>query len=257
MKKITMSALAILVFVLFTIGTAFSGQISVRVPMDGYPPFFKKSETGQWTGLSIDLAEALLTEAGYQAVYKPLPFRRALKYLESGSLDMMLNLTITDERAAYINFIGPQLDETVVLVVQKNSNIPVESLEDIKKLPRPISVEIGKVYGEAFERKRASDKAFAGKITAVRQVESMEKMLTSGHTSGFLGFGYRIFHLFNTNPAYKAFKVHPFIFRQDWVHFGFSKTAVSLETLKQLQDAYQRLEQEGTLAEIRKRYTIH
>jgi ABC-type amino acid transport substrate-binding protein len=257
MKKVPKSLLAVLVFVLFTLGAAISGEISVRVPMDGYPPFFKKTETGQWTGLSIDLAEALLTEAGYRAVYTPLPFRRALKHLENGSLDMMLNLTITDERAAYINFIGPQLDETVVLVVPKNADFSIESLEDIKKLSQPIGVEIGKVYGETFERKRASDKAFADKFTAVRQVESMEKMLASGHTSGFLGYGYYIFHRFNTNPDYKNFKVHPFIFRQDWVHFGFSKASVSRDTLKQLEGAYQRLEQSGTLAEIRKRYTTH
>jgi len=73
-----------LVFLVSTGGTAFSEQLSVRVPTEAYPPFFIKTDAGQWRGLSIDLVEALLGEAGHKPVYTPLPFKRALKYLESG-----------------------------------------------------------------------------------------------------------------------------------------------------------------------------
>ena len=81
-----------LVFFFCTSSAAFSNQLTVRVPMEAYPPFFIKTEAGQWRGLSIELAEALLGEAGVKPVYTSLPFKRALKYLEVGSLDMMLNL---------------------------------------------------------------------------------------------------------------------------------------------------------------------
>jgi ABC-type amino acid transport substrate-binding protein len=138
----------------------------------------------------------------------------------------------------------------------KNSNFTIESLEDIKKLPRPISVELGKVYGDAFEQKRKTDKDFARKVTVVRQTSSQEKMLTSGRTSGFLGYGYHIFYRFHTNPVYEKFKVHPFVFRQDWVYCGFSKTSVSSKTLQLIQKAFGRLQQDGTLEKIRQRYTI-
>jgi polar amino acid transport system substrate-binding protein len=245
-----------LVFVFGAGKPAFSDALKVRVPIEPYPPFFVKTEAGQWQGLSIELADALLGEAGLDPVYTPLPFKRALLYLESGSLDMMLNLTVTPERAEYINFIGPQLDETVVLVVLKNSDFTIASLEDIKKLPRPISVELGKVYGKAFEEKRATDDVFARKVTVVRQTSSNEKMLQTGRTSGFLGYGYHIFNRFKINPVYSTFKVHPFVVRQDWVHYGFSKKAVSSETLQRIQSAFDRLQQKGALEKIRQRYKI-
>jgi len=240
----------------FTMGSVYSSELSVRVPPNPYPPFFIKSESGEWEGLSIELTEALLKVAGFKPKYTSLPFKRALKYLGNGSLDMMLNLTVTKDRESYINFIGPQLDETVVLVTMKNANFEISTLDDLKKLKKPIIVELGKLYGEEFEQKRATDKAFAKKISVVRRLVSGERMLMSGHTDGFLGYGYHVFWRFKTNPMYENFAVHPYIFRQDWVHFGFSEKSVSADILAKLSAAYKKLEQDGTLDEIRNRYTL-
>lgn len=51
--------LACLFLFFSSVGICFSGELTVRVPVDDYPPFFIKTETGQWRGLSIELAEAL------------------------------------------------------------------------------------------------------------------------------------------------------------------------------------------------------
>jgi len=254
MKKF---ALLIIMMVLLIANTGFSSEIKVRVSEGNtYPPFFMQDEKGKWSGLSIELVEALLKEAGYTPDYKPLPFARALSYMKEGTIDMMLNMTMTEERKAFMNFIGPQLDEAVVLVVRKDSDFKITSLNDLKKLPKSIGIERGRVYGKAFEEKKAADEAFSSKLKTVTEVDSNEKLLEAGRISAFPGYGYNSFYQIKTNPLYKNFKTHPFIISQDWVYFGFSKKSVSPEQLQKFQQAYDSVKKKGIFEAITKKYIL-
>jgi polar amino acid transport system substrate-binding protein len=252
MKKITLFTL----FLFFSaVCICFPCELIVRVPMGNtYPPFFEQDQTGRWGGLSIELAEVLLAEAGCKPVYQSLPFPRALEDLKKGKIHLMLNLTATDERRQFTHFIGPQLDETVVLVIRKNLNLDIASLDDLKKLPKSIGVERGKVYGKAFEQKRLTDEAFRKKLEEVTEVNLLELMLEKGRISGFLGYGYNVFYRLKTDPSYANFTVHPYPINQDWVYFGFSKQAVPGDLLKRLQTAYDCLQAKGTFEKIKQRY---
>lgn len=246
----------LVVGIIFLYGnTGVCAEITIRVPDNNtYHPFFIQSQDGKWGGLSIELVEALLQESGHTPVYMPRPFIRGLKSVQQGKIDMMLNMTITDERKQFMHFIGPQLDETVFLVIQKKSNFPITSLDDLKKLPKPIGVERGKVYARDFEKKRAEDETFKNQLDEVTEIDRNEEKLAAGRISGFLGYGYNVFYQIKTNPLYKEFTVHPFTVSQDWVYFGFSKKSVSKERLHEFQQAYDRTSQKGVFEKIKKRY---
>ncbi|MCD4674740.1 MAG: hypothetical protein K8S18_01940, partial [Desulfobacula sp.] len=83
-----------------------------------------------------------------------------------------------------------------------------------------------------------------------------EKKLNKNRVSAFLGYGYNTYYRIKTNPSYKNFKVHPFIINKDWVYFGFSKKAVSQETLSRLTKAYERAHQKGLFEKVRQRYIL-
>ena len=252
MKKVTIFTM-ILFFGVVSIG--FPCELIVRVPMGNtYLPFFEQDQNGKWSGLAIEIAEALLEESGCKPVYKSLPFPRALEDLKKGKIHLMLNLTATDERGKFTNFIGPQLNETVVLVIRKVSPPNIASLDDFKKLPKSIGVERGKVYGKAFEEKRSKDAEFRKKLEEVTEVNLLELMLEKGRISGFLGYGYNVFYRLKTDPSYINFSVHPHPINQDWVYFGFSRQSVPDDMLKRLQEAYDRLHAKGTFEEIKQRY---
>ncbi|MFH1155756.1 MAG: transporter substrate-binding domain-containing protein [Pseudomonadota bacterium] len=251
MKK---TGLLFVIIVLCAMDSGLACELTVRVPETPYPPFFMVGEKGGQAGLSIELAEALLKEAGCTPVYKPIPWKRALAYLETGELQMMLNVTPTDERKVYADFIGPQLDESVVLVISRGSDLKITCLDDFKNLPKAVGVELGKVYGEAFENKRANDQAFASKIEIGNTMESSEKKLAAGRLSAFLGYGYNVYHRIKTDPLYKNFTVHPMIVHQDMVYFAFSRKGVPPEMLQRLQKAYDSAEEKGLLEKIRQSY---
>lgn len=251
-----MKIISIIIFLLCWTIRIYPCELSNGVP-DGttYPPFIMKDENGKMTGLSIELTEALLREAGCSPVYTPLPFARILKHLENGKLDIGMNLSITEERKSYIKFIGPMLDETMVLVVLKGSTFDIHSLDDLKKLPKPVGIERGKVYGKAFEGKRAKDLAFRNKLEEVSEFINHNK-LNAGRISCFIEYDYYIYYKMKTDPLYKNFTIHPFIINRDWVYWGFSKQSVSDETYRRLQAAYLSAKKKGLFEAIRLRYSF-
>jgi len=254
MKKIAVLTVALL---LGLGGFSTACELIVRVPVsNAYLPYFNRHQNGDWGGLSVELAQALLADAGCKPVYKPLPFPRALKSLKAGKIDLMLNLTATDERREFTHFIGPQLDETVVLVVRKDSGINMISLNGLRNLAKPIGVERGKVYGPAFEKMRASDDQFRERLEEVTEVNLLESMLEKNRISGFLGYGYNVYHKIKTDPSYVNFKVTPYPIHTDWVYFGFSKKSVPPETVIRLQASYNRLYEQGVFKTIIQKYRI-
>ena len=244
-------------FLFILADTGLSCEIRVQVPEDNsYAPFTVQNTSGKWSGLSIELTEALLKEAACTPIYEPLPFARALYYLQKGEIDMMPNMSITEERKAFVHFVGPQLDETVLLITRKDTAYQITSLDDLKKLPMAIGVERGKVYGKGFEEKRAADPVFREKLEEVREVDSNVKKLAIGRISGFLSYDYNNMYQIQINPLYKDFTIHPYMIHQDWVYFGFSKKSISPELYEKMQKACERATKKGTFAAIRKRYSI-
>ena len=235
----------------------FAEELIIRVPHDDYPPFFMTSKTGKKVGLSIELSNVLLEKTGIKVKYMALPFPRGLWYLKTGEIHMMLNLSIKKDRAEYINFLGPQLDETVVLVVLKNSNIKIKSCDDFKKLSKPIGIERKKYYGKKFDHKFKTDKIFKKNIEVVNDVIANERKLSMDRISGFLGYGYNIYFRFKKANLYKKFKIHPLVLHRDFVYFGFSKKSVPDYLLKILQKAFEKSVKSGAFEKIKRRYRVY
>nr|AOO54684.1 ABC transporter substrate-binding protein [uncultured bacterium] len=258
-SAMTKPALFLVILLIFLVlsGTAAACELRIRVPEDNsYAPFYILDNSGTWRGLSIELTEALLSETGCAPVYVPLPFSRGIQSLKTGDIDLMPNMSITEERREFFSFIGPQLDETVLLVTRGDTPLSVASLDDFKKLPMPIGIDRDKVYGDESERKRRSDPDFSSRLEVADNVDFNAKKLALGRLSGFLGFGYNPMHQIRTNPLYRNFTIHPFTVNQDWVYFGLSKKSASPELLARLQAAYERAKRKGRFETIRRKYLI-
>ncbi|KAB2890202.1 MAG: amino acid ABC transporter substrate-binding protein [Desulfobulbaceae bacterium] len=255
MNKAPLLAILLTILTLSRIATAC--ELRVRVPEDNsYAPFYIRDSSGTWSGLSIELTEALLAETACTPVYVPLPFSRAIQSLKTGAIDLMPNMSITEERREFVSFIGPQLDETVLLVTRADTPLAVASLEDFKKLPKPVGIDRGKLYGDAFERKRRLDPDFSSRLEEAGNVNFSARKLSLARLSGFLGYGYNVMHQIRTNPLYRDFAVHPFIVNQDWVYFGLSKQSVSPKLLTTLQNAYEVAKRKGRFEKIRGKYLL-
>ncbi len=160
------------------------GRMVMRV-IDFKPQYFQ-NENGDWTGLAVELAKVLALEAGVELDFLPLPWKRALAYVEKGKVDLMTNLSITEERKTFMRFIGPMRDEAMVLVVPENTDYLIYSLDDLKQLPHKIGIEDEAFYGSLFSSKYETDPLFTALFDPVVLGELNIGKLIRGRLSGFI-----------------------------------------------------------------------
>lgn len=98
----------------------------------GFPPF-EFVEDGQLVGFDIDLAEAVIDEAGYQVgEWVDIEFDSLIPSLEGGDIDLVAAaMTITEDRAEVIDFSDPYWEADQAVLVPENDFEP-DSFEDLE-----------------------------------------------------------------------------------------------------------------------------
>jgi ABC-type amino acid transport substrate-binding protein len=244
----------IVLFVFASNSLAKAEKCVFTVRVTNIPPFYFQNEQGKWTGLTVDLAKVLLNEAGCKGDFEDIPWARSLELMRTGGLDMMMNLSMTEERKEFIHFIGPQIDETVQLFLREDIDVDIQSLDDFKKIPSGIGYQRGTFYGKAFDEKLRTDPAFKDKFEISYSDELNLQKLNSGRIIGVLEPNYGGVTFRNQFRKGKGYKLHPFIVTQNWVYFGFSKKSVSKELLTRLQKAYDKAKSEGKFEKVIESY---
>lgn len=80
------------------------------VAMDEWPPFRMEQE-GRFRGLDVDILEAMAKRAGVEVEVRRYPWGRALSFMQSGKVDLMMGLARTAERERYIDYLAPSYYE--------------------------------------------------------------------------------------------------------------------------------------------------
>ncbi len=129
-KKI--NSLIIWVILSCTISQTAWAAEKITVRVSDFAPYYFQNEAGTWTGMAIDIVNAVMKEANYDSIFIRIPRKRAFQNIKQGKIDLMLNLSKTAEREKFLDFIGISSYEQMVLIVKKeNENIQVETLEDL------------------------------------------------------------------------------------------------------------------------------
>ncbi|HYD79550.1 MAG TPA: transporter substrate-binding domain-containing protein [Paucimonas sp.] len=233
---------------------AASAAEKIRLRVTQFAPnYFLKD--GRWTGLDVQLAEAVVKEAGFDIEFVELPWSRALLYMETGQIDMMANLTRTPDREAFMHFVGPERISRRVLVVRREHlELPISNLDELLKASArtrlPIGIQKDAKYSEAFDSRLAGDATFARHFDAVPQGALLAKKTAGGRNLGFFEDQNYVAYQLQTNPEFQELAMHSFVLAADPVYFGVSKRAAP-GVEKSLEAAFQRLEKNGTLSRIR------
>lgn len=121
------------------------------VGMDlSYPPFETIDASGQPTGVSVDLAQALGKHLGKPVRIENIPFTGLIPSLKTGKIDCVISsMTDTPERRTSISFSEPYLTIGLALLVAKNS--PIQNIGDLDQPGRTLAVRQG-TTGEVWAR---------------------------------------------------------------------------------------------------------
>ncbi len=226
---------------------------SLSVGVSESKPQYYQDSHGNWHGLSVDLATALFKHANCKINFQLINWNRSLLLLEHGGVDVLLNMSITEQRKKFTHFIGPMLDEQMVLTIAKGETININNLDDIKAFPKRIGIARGAFYGQEFVRKMAADDQFARKFEYASNQQNFNK-LQRNRVSGAIANKFYASYKIKTLLSPSKFEIHPYIFNDNYVYFGFSKKSVSNKLLGRFKQAYRELSVNKVFSEIISKY---
>jgi polar amino acid transport system substrate-binding protein len=145
-----MTRLLFLTLLAFLCGCSKGPQKLVIGTDATYPPFEFKDESGQFSGVSIDIGTALAQHLGRPVEFKNIAFDGLIPALQTGSIDVIISsMTANELRRQTLDFSDPYANTCICLLVPKNS--PIKSAEELKQGKRRIVTKIA-TTGEQWAR---------------------------------------------------------------------------------------------------------
>ena len=141
---------------------------------------YQDPATGKFSGLEVDLGEALAKKLGVDVEYTPVTAATRTALLDSGDIDMVAaTFTITPERKKSWDFTTPYYTDHVGVLVEKASNI--KNLADLKG--KVVGVSSGSTSAKALVKASTWTKGISFKQYA--DYPAISTALTSGEVAAF------------------------------------------------------------------------
>lgn len=123
-----------------------SGAQNLKLASDIWPPF---TDTKGNTAVALELVKEALSREGIDVSFEIGDFSEVIEGLENDVYDGSAALWYSDERTAYLSFSTPYLENQLVLVGLKGTDVGAESLSDLKG--KRVAIVVSYDYGEALD----------------------------------------------------------------------------------------------------------
>ncbi|NHZ38223.1 substrate-binding periplasmic protein [Massilia rubra] len=222
-----------------------------------WPPYSFTNEENLQTGLDMDMAKAILKEAGCTLVTAPpLPTVRRMLLFERGDFDLMLAATDTPERRRFARFSTPYRHETVALFVLARDYARYAGVTSMTGVAREqaavLAPRVG-WYGPQFAHAAPGLRA-AGRLFEFGAFEQGMRMLGAGRAQ--LIMGDRAAIMYEAQRQKLVLRQLPFVLQQAPVHLMLSRASTTDNDLARINAAIARLEKNGALQALRARYDL-
>ena len=149
MRVLTAALLMVLVFHAWAQqGTETVEPLTITVGANHAPPY-RILQGGERTGLYVEIFEEIAERLGWEVHYREAPFRRVLRMVQQGEVDVMLGPLETEERSELIEFVAPAFPPERRLFFYLNKEHRIERYADL--YGRAIGVLEGASYFPRFD----------------------------------------------------------------------------------------------------------
>ncbi|PHV39323.1 ABC transporter substrate-binding protein [Janthinobacterium sp. BJB304] len=227
----------------------------MTMALEQWPPYLYRDAQGSYTGLDLELLQAIFKEAHCTLVTLPeLPTARRQLLFQTGGLDLMLAASETPERQSYARFSISYRDEAVGVFGKAGTHAAQRHVGSFGQLARGkatlLAPKVG-WYGAQYAAARpALEKD--GRLNTFGSFRQGILMLDAGRADLLLGDVLAVRHEARLQGV--ALTTLPFLALRAPVHLMLNARSTSTADLARLNAAITRLEQRGVLAAIRARY---
>ncbi len=157
-------------FLALLLAAASASAETLRMAADVWPPFTDASLPGN--GLATELVSTAFKRAGHRPEFVQVPWARALRGVQVGEYDLIVNAWYSDERASYGQFSSPYLTNRILFLKRKGSDVRFRAPADLKN--SSIAVVRGYSYLPSFDADAGLNKV------PVKDFQMGARMLAAG-----------------------------------------------------------------------------
>ncbi|HWO13202.1 MAG TPA: transporter substrate-binding domain-containing protein [Polyangiaceae bacterium] len=132
-----------LLCLLASLGQAQAGGLTLRLGGDKWPPF---TEAEGKPRDAVNLVESALLRGGLKSEFSIVSWSTVMKQLETGQLDGAVAMWKTPEREAFMLFSRPYLENRLVLVARKGTDVSAASVAALAG--KRLAITGGYAYGD-------------------------------------------------------------------------------------------------------------
>lgn len=214
-----------------------------------------RDESGQLTGLDVELTQAVLKEMGCEAKFEEMPFKRHLLQLEKGLVDMATSVQKRPEREIYAVYSEPYRNSEMALYLRSESVpvFPENALQDMLTRGVRLGVVRGYYYGETVRELMANEKMAAQFEEETSDTLNVRKVL-GYRINGLLADPVVIANELRKTGNPGALSKHSVPVHSAAFHFMFSRKSVKPEFIQAFNEALDSASKSGVLTSIIDKY---
>jgi glutamine transport system substrate-binding protein len=210
-----------------------------------FPPF-EYEKDGKYTGIDIELINAIAKDQGFEVDMKPMNFKGIIPAMVAKQLDGALaGISITDERKQTVNFSDSYFQAGVVMVVRQD-NTSIKTPEDLKG--KTIAIKKGTSGAKKADELAAK---YGAKVNYFDDSPTMYQEVVNKNADVTIEDFPVVSYMLAQNPDSKLKIVGD---RLNGDFYGIAVAKGNDELLKKVNDGLKKMKDNGQLDEIVKKY---
>ncbi|GEM_PF-2908809 len=205
---------------------------TIRVGIYSNPPKVYVNEAGQAAGFWPDLVRSIATEAGYSVEWVHGTWEETLLRLESGDIDLMVDVAVTPERRSRFEF-GEETVHVSWSRIYATPGRKIQSIPDLEGMRIAALAESINLEGPEGLRNLLRKFAVKATIVPMDDYAAVFRSLEQGAVDAAVtnrDFGNRMEARFNIQRT-------PILFQPADLRFAFSSNSKRMEELKEVFDS--------------------
>jgi polar amino acid transport system substrate-binding protein len=213
--------------------------------MNEFPPWHEFGEQGAPLGPSVEMMRSVAEQAGFELeITEETPFLRCLRMMQQGDVDVMTNLSYSDERAAFMHLIPYAQTDPDAFWMLKDSPYLEKPLAYARTL-RLVTLR-GSVRTPAIDE--VLD-VFTRRMIEVESWEQAFDLVGVGRADAVVGPALNGYHIIRKNERFKgrfaATRLEVETVLNYSVHIGLSKRSDNARLLGRLESTIERMRENG------------
>lgn len=230
----------------FPLVSAAEDSLNVTVGINHAPPYRVVTDEAV-TGLYVDIFNEIADRIDWNVRYVEAPFRRILRMMQNGDIDVMLGPLKTDEREEIMAFVAPVFPPESKLFFYHRDENRITEYNDL--YGKKIGVLSGSSYFERFDNDEALIKE------PIARYENLMRMLELDRLD--IVVAPELVGLHTVSEFDIGASVSPYQVPGDHSYIAISRTSPLLSRQGQVRKVFEQIRKDGTYDRLVRGYRSH